>query len=147
MLIVYASDEACGTLAQALARQSGGRCVPACLADAAALEGERALLLVLPDYYSSACWQMKRWIAAHSHLLRDRLCACLVLCAGGAGDAGGELAIRTIVSQMLAGQGLVYLCAVVCADGRIRPGGCAEADGMDSMDYCTKIERMAAIFG
>ena len=142
MLVVYAPDER----AEALALRLDPNCVPAAQAERDTLAAARALLLVSTDYYSRAMWQLKRWLTAHAAELEGKLCACLVQCAGG---CGGELALRSLVSQLLEARCPVYLCAVAGPDGRIRPGGSAEPcdGGMAVPEYHTKLRQMAAKFG
>ncbi len=142
MQIVFAPDARAETLARKLAGVRGDKCFPA----KQTIGSEKALVLVTPDYYSSALWQMKRWLSGQAGHLADALCACLVLCDGG---GGGELALRSLVSQLMEMQSAVYLCAVACADGRIRPGGCTEAckNEMTPLEFYTKFRNMAKKFG
>ena len=142
MLVVYAPDER----ARALALRMDPDCIPAARGDREALAGARALLLVTTDYYSRAMWQLKGWLTERGAALEGKLCACLAQCEGG---CGGELALRSLVSQLLAAQCPVYLCAVAGSDGRIRPGGSAEpcGEGMAPPEYHTKLLQMAAKFG
>ncbi len=104
-----------------------------------------ALVLVMPDYYTYACWQMKKWISEHLACFSDKLCACLCLCREG---SGGELALRSIISELLPSACLIYLSGVVCADGRICLGGNPETQRvcLTADDFCTKLKKTATLF-
>ncbi len=125
-LIVSAPEDGALALAQALGAIKHCRWLPMAGADEQALSEADALVLVLPDYYTHGCWQMKHWLSRYIDLLPGKLCSCIVLATPG---SGSELALRTIVSQFLAGQCPVYLCGVLCSDGRIRSGGGGELLG------------------
>ena len=144
MLIVYAPDGRAEALARTM--EPMAPCLGLARADADVLKTEHVLLLVTTDYYSRGLWQMKRWLMEKAPQLEGKLFACLVQRDS---DSGGELAIRSLVSQLLAWQSPVALCAAVCADGRIRPGGCAETrkNGMTPLEFCTKFREMAVKFG
>ncbi len=146
MVIVCAPDERAVAFGRKLGETAPWRCLTMEEANEKAIREATALVLVTPDYYTHACWQMKSWLARYVGCLSGKLCSCVTLCAKG---GGGELAMRTIVSQLLPGQCLVYLCAVLCADGLLRPGGCAElrGQGLTPGDFCTKLAHMAGVFG
>ena len=142
MQIVYAPDER----AEALARGFwAAQRILISTADRGAVEAQGALLLVTTDYYTPALWQMKRWLTERSAILAGRLCACLVRSENG---SGGELALRSLVSQLLAAESVVCLGAVACGDGMIRLGGHTEARAaMTPPEYHTKLLQMATKFG
>ena len=138
ILIVCAPDEGARAFGRELGAQANCRYYPMEEADEAVICGADAIVLVLPDYYTHACWQMKSWLSGCIDLLSGKLCSCVTICSHG---GGGELAMRTIVSQLLGGQCPVYLCGVLCSDGRIRPGGCAElrGEGLSPEEYIGKL--------
>ncbi len=141
MQIVYAPDDR----AEALARGFGAAQRLISTADRGAVEAQGALLLVTTDYYTPALWQMKRWLTECSAMLAGKLCACLVRSENG---SGGELALRSLVSQLLAAESVVCLGAVACGDGMIRLGGWSGARAaMTPPEYHTKLLQMAAKFG
>ena len=74
------------------------------------------------------------------------LCACLVQSDS---EIGADLAIRALVSQLLAAGAAVYLCAMTHAGGRILPGGCTEPckNEMTTLDFYTKFLQMAEKLG
>ena len=108
-------------------------------------EGADAVVFVLPDYYSRGLWELRRWLGENRDRLRGTLCSCVCLSRTG---GGGELALRSIVSELMRAQCLIYLCGVVCADGLIRTGGDPEIcpGGMSIEDFCTKLRNMAEHF-
>lgn len=138
MLIVCAPDEGARAFGRELGKQANCRYYPMEEADEAAICEAETIVLVLPDYYTHACWQMKGWLSQQIGVLSGKLCSCITICGQG---GGGELAMRTIVSQLLTGECPVYLCGVLCGDGRIRPGGCAELQGrgLSSEEYICKL--------
>ena len=143
MRIIFAPEAASEALARALAHSGGADCAPA---EGAMPAGERAAVLVTPDYYSSALWQMKRWLTAQAGRLDGMLCACLVRSDS---DIGADLAIRALSSRLLADGAAVYLCAVAGADERIRPGGFTQRceKGWTAPEFYTKFRQMADKFG
>lgn len=104
-----------------------------------------AAVLVMPDYYTYACWQMKKWVCEHLACFSDKLCACLCLCREG---GGGELALRSIISQLLPSACLIYLSGIVCSDARICLGGNPEMQGvcLTTEDFCIKLKKTASFF-
>ena len=138
MLIVCAPDEGARALGREMGKLKHCRYLPMEEADETVLREADSLVLVLPDYYTHACWQMKGWLSGCIDALSGKLCSCITICGQG---GGGELAMRTIVSQLLSGQCPVYLCGVLCSDGRIRPGGCSElrGSGLSPEEYVQKL--------
>lgn len=138
LLIIYPADAG----AEALARRMGG--CAACLdaVTGAMIEETEMLIFVSTDYYQPGCWALKRWLSANCDSLRGKLCA-LCICADH-----GELALRSIVSQLLSMACPVVLCATLCTDGILRPGGDGKAlgDGWTPTAYCRKMEHIAAHF-
>ena len=143
MYIVYAPEAASEALARTLSDVGGIGCGPA---EAALPAGERALVLVTPDYYSRGFWRMKQRLTAQAVRLEGMLCACLVQSDS---EIGADLAIRALVSQLLAAGAAVYLCAMTHAGGRILPGGCTEPckNEMTTLDFYTKFLQMAEKLG
>ena len=73
ILIVCAPDEGARAFGRELGAQTNCRYFPMEEADEAALCGAEAIVLVLPDYYTHACWQMKSWLSGCIDLLHHHL--------------------------------------------------------------------------
>ena len=144
ILTLYAPDLQVIALCHAM-DASGCHSLPIDTATADAIHAADAVILLLPDYYSHAFWLMKKGLQSLLPALQDKLCACLCLCPQG---CGGELALRSIVSQLLSSACLIYLSGTVCADGMIRLGGNPEIrdSGLSIMDFCTKLAHMSLHF-
>ncbi len=138
LLIVYPADAG----AKALARSMGGHSVCLDEATGAALAEAEMLVLVSTEYYQRGCWDIKRWLSANAFALRGKPCACCVC------KSSGELALRTIVSQLLSLACPIAPCATLCPDGVLRPGGDGEVrgNGWTPAAYCRKMEHIAALF-
>ena len=138
LLILYPPDAG----AEALARRMGGQVACLDAVKGEIIEAAEMLVLVSTDYYRAGCWAIKRWLSANADILRGKPCACCV------SAASGELALRTIVSQLLSLACLVAPCATLCRDGILRPGGDGEAlgDGWTPKTYYRKMELICALF-
>lgn len=137
LLIVYPADAG----AQALAQSMEGKSL--CLDEAAAYAPEAELVvLVSTGYYEKGCWEIKRWLSANRDALQGRLFACCI-CADS-----GELALRTLVSQLLSMACFIAPCACLGADGILHPGGSGQAPGggWTPKAYYRKLEHIAASF-
>lgn len=140
ILVISAPEDHAQAYAQAIGNRSGFLCRPMTKEACREMNHAQAVLLILPNYYSRGFWQMKTWLSTCLSDFHGKFCACLCVSP----QNGGELALRSILSQLMPTACLMGLCAVVCADGRIRLGGNCEIspDCMPLQEYCTSLEQI-----